>query len=90
MTPFNFPLIILMVSFVSNSVPKLTLAVPLNEGGGGGGETSTFSSTRLNFIEKDERAQRLEDIARQRMKVQTLQHFCTMDGLFCVPANYSK
>ena len=89
MTPFNFPLIILMVSFVSNSVPKLTLAVPLNEGEGG--ETSTYSTTRLNFIEKkDERAQRLEDIARQRMKVQTLQHFCTMDGLFCVPANYSK
>ena len=71
-----------MVSFVSNSVPKLTLAA----------ETSTYPSTsRLNIIEKkDERSQRLEDIARQRMNVQTLQHFCTMDGSFCVPANYSK
>ena len=65
-------------------------AVPLDQQMSSSSGIRTSIPTPPSVTVKDQRSRRLDEIARQRMTVKTLQHFCTMDGLFCVPANYSK
>ena len=77
----SFLVLVLTLSWVQEAMPlaQETLSTP-----------SIISDGLKAHSMQLERAQRLEEIARMRSVVKPLQNFCTMDGLFCVPANYSK
>ena len=77
----SFLVLVLTLSWVQEAVPlaQESLSTP-----------SMILDGLKAHDKQSERAQRLEEIARMRNVVKPLQEFCTMDGLFCVPANYSK